>query len=521
MWASMAGTVVDRIRSKAADFPSNRAIASGQRAWTFQEMFDRVDRLSAALSALGIRQGDRVLAFLPNTHEAIECELAVLQSGIAWIALTARLTWAEVRGVLASCAPKLIVTDPGGAARIAEGRAAIPFDPLPPVVVTGDAPGGLANGIGYEELVARHRPMRPDVEVRDEDVARLRYTSGTMGNAKAAVLPHRVYHASLDNLLVELGPFGPDERTLHAAPLTHGSGALVYPTLFSGGANVLVRHFDVDGVLSLIQECRITAMFTVPTMLARLVASPTFADYDVSSLRALVYGGAPMPEAQLEAAVRHIGRALVHIYGMTEAPWPITCLKQSEHRLDNPRLRSIGKATSVCEVRIVDESGRECRRGDVGEIRIRGRNVMSGYLDDPVSTEAVLKDGWLSSGDLGKMDAEGYVTIVGRQKDVIISGGFNVYASEVEAVLSSHEAVLEAAVVGLPHDDWGELVAAFVVPKPGSSLTPADVDVLARSRLSPYKCPRRIEIVSDLPKNASGKIQKSEIARRALAPRRG
>lgn len=224
-----------------------------------------------------------------------------------------------------------------------------------------------------------------------------------------------------------------------------------------------------------------------------------------------------MPEAQLEAAVRVIGHALVHIYGMTEAPWPITTLRQSEHRLDNPRLRSIGKATTVCEVGIVGEDGTALGPGAVGEIRIRGRNVMSGYLNDEEATRAVLRDGWLASGDLGTVDEQGYVFIVGRKKDVIISGGFNVYASEVESVLCSHAGVLEAAVVGLPHDDWGELVAAFVVPKPGARITPEEIDALAKSRLSPYKCPRRIEVVSDLPKNASGKIQKSDVVREALS----
>jgi acyl-CoA synthetase (AMP-forming)/AMP-acid ligase II len=515
----MTGTVVDRIRAKAAAFGSNRALVQGDRAWTYDELFDRVDRLAAALSARGLVRGDRVLAFLPNTHEAVECELAVLDSGLVWITLTSRLTWPEVRSVLASCAPKLLVTDGPGARRIAEGRAEIPFDPMPPMIVAGESSSSAEGVTPYEALIATHAPVASDVEVGDEDVARLRYTSGTMGVAKAAVLPHRVYHASLDNLLALLAPLGPGDRALHAAPLTHGSGALVYPILFAGGTNVLVQHFDVEAVLSLIERLGITTMFTVPTMLARLVSSPKFGNYDLSSLRALIYGGAPMPAAQLEAAVRQIGRALVHIYGMTEAPWPITALPPSEHRIGNARSRSIGKATTVCEVRIADDAGGNVATGDVGEIRIRGRNVMSGYLDDEASTRAVLRDGWLSTGDLGKMDEAGYVYIVGRQKDVIISGGFNVYASEVEAVLSSHEAVLEAAVVGLPHDDWGELVAAFVVPKPGASLTAAELDALARSRLSAYKCPRRIEIVSDLPKNASGKIQKSDIVQRATAER--
>jgi acyl-CoA synthetase (AMP-forming)/AMP-acid ligase II len=509
----MTGTVVDRIRGAAERFPSNTAIIDGARSWSFAELLDRVDRLSAAFAARGLRPLDRVMAFLPNTHEAVECELAVLQSGLVWITLTARLTWAEVRSVLASCTPKVLVTDEAGLARITGGRAEIPFAPMPPMIVTGATVAVDEGVVGYEALLAIHDSARPTVVVEDEHPARLRYTSGTMGVAKAAVLPHRVYHASLDNLLVELGPLGPEDRALHVAPLTHGSGALVYPLFHAGGANVLEQHFDVDAVLSAVERLRITTMFTVPTMLSRLVASPRFADYDLSSLRALIYGGAPMPEAQLEVAVRLIGRALVHIYGMTEAPWPITTLRQADHRLDNPRLRSIGKATTVCQVAVVGEDGKELAPGEVGEIRIRGRNVMSGYLDDESGTRAVLHDGWLASGDLGRIDEEGYAFIVGRKKDVIISGGFNVYASEVEAVLSSHPGVLEAAVVGLPHDDWGELVAAFVVPKPRAQVTPEQIDVLARSRLSAYKCPRRIEVVSDLPKNASGKIQKSEIVR--------
>jgi acyl-CoA synthetase (AMP-forming)/AMP-acid ligase II len=284
--------------------------------------------------------------------------------------------------------------------------------------------------------------------------------------------------------------------------------------LHAGGVNVLADGFDVDGVLKTIQKHRITTMFTVPTMLSRLVSAPEFDRYDLSSLRALIYGGAPMPEAQLRAAVRKIGRALVHIYGMTEAPWPITILKPKDHSLDSPRLVSVGRPSSVCEVHIVGVTGRELAAGEVGEIRVRGKNVMSGYQGDDPATRAVLEDGFLSTGDLGKKDADGFVYIVGRDKDVIISGGFNVYATEVESALAEHPGVLEVAVVGLPHDDWGELVTAFVVPRAGCAPTPVELDALARKRLSGYKCPRRFHVLAELPKNASGKIQKSELVRR-------
>lgn len=510
-------SVVDRIRGRSRPFADLPAIIEGGRTFTHGELWDRVDRLSSAFRAMGLERGDPVLAFLGNVHEAIELELAALQSGLPWITLTTRLTWAEVRGVVASCRPRLIVTSEEGRAKIEQGRAALPLPGVPPLLLTGGA---------YENLLAAHEPWRPTIRVDETDVARLRYTSGTTGAAKAAVLPHRVFHASLDNLLDLLarssGPVTPRDRVLHVAPLTHGSGGLVHPILSGGGAHVLLAHFDVENVLAAIEEHRITAMFTVPTMLSRLVSHPAWDRFDLTSLRALVYGGAPMPEAQLRAAVAKIGRALVHIYGMTEAPWPIAWLGPEEHRLDNPRLRAVGRPSLACEVRITPGStadGAVVSPGTIGEIQVRGRTVMSGYFEDEGATRAVLApDGFLHTGDLGFMDEDSFITIVGRKKDVIISGGFNVYPEEVEAALSSHPGVLESAVVGIPHDDWGEIVAAFVVPRPGVTLTEAELEGTARRLLSGYKCPRRIEIVHDLPKNASGKIQKSDLTR-ARAPR--
>jgi acyl-CoA synthetase (AMP-forming)/AMP-acid ligase II len=509
----MPGTVVDTIRDRASVFLGNVALIENNRALTYEELFDEVDRLSSALASLGLKKGDRVLGFLPNVHEAVVCELAALQCGFAWVTLTARLTWAEVRGVVVASAPKLMITTPEGAATIAKGRDDLPLEAMPQLVVTGTSDGIKEPALGYRALLAAHRPVRPRAHVRADDIARLRYTSGTMGGAKAAILPHRVYHASLENLLHELTPMTADDRVLHVAPLTHGSGALLYPVLYAGGTNVLEAHFDAEAALASIERHRISLMFTVPTMLSRLVSAASFDARDLSSLRALIYGGAPMPEARQDAAVEKIGRALFQIYGMTEAPWPITVLRPEDHHVGSARLRSVGRSTTVCEVRTVDADRRSLPANATGEIEVRGQNVMSGYLADDAGTRAVLHDGWLATGDLGRIDEDGYLFIVGREKDVIISGGFNVYAAEVEAALSAHEGVLEAAVVGLPHDDWGELVAAVVVPKAGARLTVAEIDALARSRLSGYKCPRRIELMNDLPKNASGKIQKSEIVR--------
>jgi acyl-CoA synthetase (AMP-forming)/AMP-acid ligase II len=371
-----AVTVVDRVRARAEHFGERVALVEAERTTTFATLYDRVDRLSSALGALGLKKGDVFIAVLGNQREAIECELAALQSGVAWVTLNARLTADEIRGVMATCPPKLVVTDAVGLERARDGVRTLPRSPALRIAVTGEHPmgtGTLDAPLSYESLLAAGTPRRPDRRVAAEDVARLRYTSGTTGSAKAAVLPHRVYDASLDNLLAELPDLGPEDRTLHVAPLTHGSGALVYPMLWAGGQNVLMTHFDIEETLATIEKRRITTMFTVPTILARLIAAPSFEARDLSSLRSLIYGGAPMPEAQLVRAVEKIGHALLHIYGMTEAPWPITTLRQDEHRIGNPHLRCIGRPTTVCELRIVDDEGNVLGEDQIGEIQIRGR----------------------------------------------------------------------------------------------------------------------------------------------------
>jgi acyl-CoA synthetase (AMP-forming)/AMP-acid ligase II len=350
-------------------------------------------------------------------------------------------------------------------------------------------------------------------------VARLRYTSGTTGGAKAAILAHRVYQASLDNLLAQLHPLSPEDRVLHAAPLTHASGALVYPILMEGGANVVMEKFDAESALELIERLRVTTMFVVPTILQRLAAAPGFQTRDLSSLRSVFYGGAPMAPDKLLPVIGRLGRALVHIYGMTEAPWPITVLGREEHYPGNPRLGSIGRPTAICELRIVGAEGEELPDGGVGEIQVRGRNVMSGYWQDPEATALALREGWLGTGDLGRRDSGGYYYLVDRKKDVIISGGFNVYAQEVELALAEHPGVAEAAVVGFPSADWGETVAAYVVPRPRANLTVEEIDAWARRRLADYKRPRRVILLEELPKNPAGKVVKSALASQAAAPR--
>lgn len=514
---SSNSTVIDVVRADAEKFASAPAIIDGARRWTHAELWGRVDRLSQGLASLGAGKGDVVMAWLPNGGQAIECELATLQAGFIWVSLNQRVTWGEAVGMLNSAPPKILIVSTESFERLERDHPSLAGARL--VVSREDGTGEEAAGmlpegtIDYEALIAGSEARRPAVEIADTDIARLRYTSGTTGSAKAAVLPHRVYKASLKNLRHELHIMDLTDRVLHAAPLTHASGAMLFPVLAAGGANVMMRRFDADETLKTIEAEKITTMFIVPTMIQRLISSPLFESTDLSSLRSVMYGGAPIPVERLEPLIERIGPALIHILGMTEAPYPITTLQRQEHWIGNPKLGCIGKPTTICEVKLVDDDGHEVKAGEVGEILIRGENVMDGYWNDPEATREALKDGWLASGDLAVKDEDGDLRIVDRKKDVIITGGFNVYPKELEELLAQFDEVAEAAVVGHPDNDWGERVVAYLVPQPGATIDTKKIEAWAYRELAAYKRPKQIHIVEELPKNPSGKIMKKALRR--------
>jgi acyl-CoA synthetase (AMP-forming)/AMP-acid ligase II len=510
-------TVVDEVRTQAAAHGDRFAVVDGAGRWTHAEFFARVDRLAHALIAAGLRQGDRVVCWLPNVHEALEAEWACLEAGGVWVTLNAGLTWPEVAIVVRDTEPAVFVTNAELMGRLDRDHGIAPwsFDRMALLAVGGlpsqGGPGFRASA-DFESALSAQPARRPDVSVTDADLARLRYTSGTTGRARAAMLSHGVYRASLRNLQNELHPLTPDDRVLHAAPLTHASAALSYPILAAGGACVLLPHFEPEIVLDAIERERITTFFAVPTMLNRLTAVPSFAKRDLHSIRTISYGGAPMPRARIEALVERFGPRLMQIYGLTEALHPVTCLQREEHRPGNPKLGSIGKPTRLCDVRIVDTSGEDVPEGKPGELWVKGPITMSGYWRNPEASAEVMHGDWIATGDVGYRDADGYLWLVDRSKDIIITGGFNVYPSEVEARLLAHPAVAEAAVFGLPHDDWGERVHAAVALEDGRTVTVAELIGFCRGALAGYKTPKGISVwPGPLPKNSSGKILKRSI----------
>jgi acyl-CoA synthetase (AMP-forming)/AMP-acid ligase II len=338
------------------------------------------------------------------------------------------------------------------------------------------------------------------------------FTGGTTGRSKAVVLTMGNEHAEVANFLIDLLPdLRPGDTMLHAAPVTHASGAFFLPHLVRGGCNVVLERFEPGLFLEQLERSRATATFVVPTMLSMVLEEPNVEDAKLH-LRRLCYGAAPAAPALLERAQQIFGPVLANTYGQAEAPMAITCLKPEDHL---GRFGSAGRPYTLCQVRVVDPDDRELPPGAPGEVVTRGPHVMAGYLDQPAETARTLRGGWLHTGDVGVADEQGFLTLLDRQHDMIITGGYNVYPREVEDVLVAHPAVREAAVIGLLDDRWGEKVHAVV-----STRTPVDPDELLRyltEELPGYKRPRSIEIWDELPKSGPGKILRRAVREQARA----
>jgi len=468
---------------------------------TYRELHERTLRLVDALAARGVRAGDRVAVLLDNSVELVVSEWACLVSGMVWVALNVRSSANEQAAILRDCTASVLIVSTRYRAQV--DRAAVGASCT--IVEVGE-------GGGWDALLASGQPRIPARAPGPEDVVRIRYTSGTAGLPKGAVLPRRCYDASVEVVADVIGPLGPDDVLAQVAPMTHAAGAMWLPHAVVGATALLVDHFDAHAFVQLVERERVTSVFLVPTMLLRFIealattARPT-------TLRSIVYGGASMPVDRLERGLALLGPVFVQIYGLTESNWPVTALRREEHLVPGSpdaqrrRLASCGRPTAMGELRIVTGSGREAEAGEAGEVLVRGRNTMLGYWGKGRGDAKGLDEaGWMHTGDVAVRDADGFVTIVDRLHDMIVSGGFNVYPREVEDALSSHAAVLEAAVVGRPDAEWGEHVHAVVVLRPGAAVGEAELAAHVAERTAAYKKPRSFEFVAELPKNAAGKV---------------
>ena len=485
----------------------------GDRQRTFGEVADRVARLAGALRGLGVADGDRVAILALNSDRYLEYILAVPWAGGVINPVNIRWSPAEIVYSFADSGTRVLLVDDAYAPTVAALREGHPD--LATVIHCGDGPTpeGL---LSYEELVAGSEPVE-DARRNGDQLAGLFYTGGTTGFPKGVMLSHTNMLASALGTAAKgvALTLGPDTRYLHAAPMFHIADMVgTVGTILVGGQHVHIPAYDPVKVMAAVQAHGVTESLLIPVMIQVLVDHPQLADHDMSSLRTVMYGGSVISQAVLERAMKALpGAAFTQAYGMTELAPIATLLTPTDH-LNPDLLRSGGRAAPHTEVRIVDEGGREVPRGTVGEVAVRGANVMLGYWDKPEETAAALRDGWMHTGDGGYMDDAGYVFIVDRMKDMIVTGGENVYSAEVENAVAKHPAVAACVVIGVPDAEWGERVHAVVVLKPGQTTTAEELREHAKTMISGYKAPRTAEFVEALPLSGAGKILKRELRAR-------
>lgn len=487
--------------------PDKIATIYADRTRTFAEQYDRVARLATGLRDLGIETGDRVAILALNSDRYSEYLLAVPWAGAVVNPLNIRWSPVELTYALNDSTTRCLLVDDAFLAVAEPMRQSCADLQWLVYCGEGDTPDGM---IGYEDLIAGQDPM-PDSRRSGDDLAGLFYTGGTTGFPKGVMLSHRNLVTSALGTVATGQLLGEGSVFLHAAPMFHLAdlAAWVGQVMF-GGTHVMVPAFTPAAVLGAVQDHGVTDILLVPTMIQMLVDHPSFGDYDLSSARRILYGGSAISRGLLDRVIKLLPEVqLTQAYGMTEASPVLTLLWPKDHRGDH--LSSGGRAAPHAEVQIVDAAGAVLPAGETGEICGRGDNIMLGYWNKPEETAAVLIDGWYRTGDAGYLDKDGFLFVVDRIKDMIITGGENVYSAEVENALSTHPAVAASAVIGLPHERWGETVHAVVVAAPGAQVSIEELTDYVRTRLANYKVPRSMEFVDALPLSGAGKVLKREL----------
>ncbi|MDY7103854.1 MAG: long-chain-fatty-acid--CoA ligase [Actinomycetota bacterium] len=505
----------DIVRIAASRHPDRVAVVAGDRTQTFTELRDDVWRLAGALGKIGDR-GDRVAILAENLPAYVGAYYGVPAAGMALTFLNYRLHPEEWAWIVNDAGARVLMVQSRFLAGVWSVRDKL--ETVETVVVIQDGspmPDGRgAYDVTFEELLASAPAEEPAVRGAPDELAWLLYTSGTTGFPKGAMLTHTNLLTAIVGLAIE-GDRVEDACSLVAFPLCHVAGYTVPVAHLRGARIVLPEAFDPEGWMDLVDRHAVTDTAVAPTMLAMILDHPALDDHDLSSLRSLGYGAAAMPVEVLRRAIRRFGPIVRSGFGMTELAGNVLVFTSEAHERavagEEHLLASCGVPMSLAEVRVVDDEDRECPPGVVGEIVVRGDQVLSGYFGNETATAEAMRGGWFHTGDMARRDEEGFFYIVDRRKDMIITGGENVYSREVEEALYLHPGVAEAAVIGLPDERWGENVTAVVVLRSGVEATEADIIDTVRHRLAGYKKPKRVIFSDELPKNVSGKILKRQL----------
>ncbi|MBW2029902.1 MAG: AMP-binding protein [Deltaproteobacteria bacterium] len=498
-----AGYLVER---SARYFPERTAFVIDGTAVTYRHLNRRINKLANALLSLGLKKGDRVGLLFHNSYAYLESFLALYKAGLVWVRLNARLAPQELKGMLEDSGAVVLMHGP----QFGETAEAI-SEGLQWTIHEGDGPG-----IVYEEFLEKGADHEPEANVTLEDLSDLWYTSGTTGAPKGIMLTHRNIMTCTQLLLSDVYDITTEDKFLTAGALSHAGSVRVLPFIIRGAACYLHSHFDPDRMLSETREQGITDWAVVPTMLVAIMDHPKFEEFDLGAMKRITYAGSPLPVERIKEGLEKFGPILDQSYGQAESIITITHLPRQDHvtngdPIREKRLASAGREYPGVRVRVVNEADEAIGPGEVGEVVTRSDLVMRGYWNQPEKTEEAMKGGWLHTGDIGYMDEGGYLFLVDRKHDKIITGGLNVFPREVEEVLATHEAVAQVAVFGVKDPYWGEAVTAAIVLKRGKRATEDDIKAFCKENLAGYKRPKKILFMDDLPKNLYGKVMRKEL----------
>ncbi|WP_339212529.1 long-chain-fatty-acid--CoA ligase [Solibacillus sp. FSL W8-0372] len=491
------------ILSHASRMPNQKALVFGDYTYTYKELNDEINRYSNGLIKQGLKKGDKVSLFLKNSHWFVICAYAVMKAGGVIVPINFRLTAKEIHYIVNQSDSIAVITDADQTELIKSAIADVSVNPL--IYSTGDAAEGV---ISLKELDTTQTDD-PNVPISADDDAQILYTSGTTGNPKGALLTHGNV-ISLNSAQTVMMKLNREDVYLLVAPAFRSAGLNMVLTscFFAGATVVMMRDFHPLETLKAIEQHKVTLFFGVPAMYNAFFMIPK-GSFDLSSVRGYIYGAAPMSPSMIESAVEYLGSdQFYNACGLTEGGPGGVYLTPEEHKT---KLGASGKAMTFLDVRVVNDYMEDILPGEVGELIMRGESVMKEYYKKPEETAKTFRDGWLLTGDLATIDEEGFITLVDRKKDMIISGGENVYSVEVEQILNGYPGIVESAIIGLPDLKWGEVVTAVIVKKDDIEIDEEDIKAYCREHLAGYKLPRNFIYVEALPRNVSGKILKYQL----------
>jgi acyl-CoA synthetase (AMP-forming)/AMP-acid ligase II len=509
-------TVAQSIERAARHFADRTAVVDGDRSLTFAETNRRANKLANALVALSPVSGGRVSLLMNNRLEYVESDFGIVKAGKVRVAINPRLVDHERLHILDDAAVETLIFDSSFAEFATSAATTLPH--LANLIAIGDPVRGA---LSYEDVLAGASDAALNLPRGAADPNYIMYTSGTSGRPKGATVSDAGRIAGAVNMLIdELDP-QPGDAMLHVGSMCHGSGSKVLAYFLRGARNITLPKFEPESFFDTVLKEGVTGTFVVPTMIGMLLEASAGHNVDTGRLRNVTYGGAPITPTRLREAHEAFGNIFVQVYGSCEAPHPVTVLNRPDHLAalagDSERLTTVGRESTLVETRLVTEDGSDAADDEPGELWVRGPNVMTGYWENPDATEAVFDDGWYKSGDVAVRDEDGFYYIVDRLRDVVISGGLNVYPAEVEAAIGKHPAVRDVAVIGVPDDRWGESVKAIVVLKAGATLDSNDLAVFCGDNLAGYKKPQSFDFVAELPIGSTGKVLKRELGKQYWA----